>query len=287
MAEDKVIPVDQSDTLITEKVLAAQVEIPPEDSLAKAAAQSPMVEKRERLAPEDSLAKEVTRYIGRERRRKLDQQIETLYDRVAVELNNNPEDVAFALNKMKKAQGIVLEDMRQYEEALYWVAEIKKMLVTKHNFRRWSYSWGMFVFFYALLWLLVLMAGFFVDITAFIVNGTGIWFSTLAGGMGSCVTILYSLSWHISVKQAFDRQYVMHYLVQPFMGCVLGAVIFFMTNGAFSLIKTPPAGTLDGIIAFQILLGFIAGFRQQVVYDLVDRIVQRLSPSKVPKPEKQ
>jgi hypothetical protein len=287
MAEDKVTPVARSDTLITEKVLAARIEIPPEESLAKTVEQSPVVEKREKFEPEEGLAKEVTRYIGRERRQKLDRQIETLYDRVAAELNNNPEDVIFALNKLKKAQGIVLEDMRQYEEALYWVAEIKKMLVTQHNFRRWSYSWGLFVFFYALIWLLILMAGFFVDITAFMAGGTGAWFSTLGGGMGGCVTILYNLSWHISVKQAFDRQYVMHYLVQPLMGCILGAVIFFMTNAAISLIKTPPADTLSGIIAFQILLGFIAGFRQQVVYDLVDRIVRRLSPSKVTPTEKQ
>jgi hypothetical protein len=32
------------------------------------------------------------------------------------------------------------------------------------------------------------------------------------------------------------------------------------------------------LVALQILLGFIAGFRQRVVYYMIDRIVKRLSP---------
>jgi hypothetical protein len=160
------------------------------------------------------------------------------------------------------------------------------MLVQKRNLKRWSYTWGTFVFFYALIWLIIFIAGFFVDITGLITNGTRVWFSALIGGIGGVVAILYHLSWHVSVKQAFDRQYVMQYLLQPLMGFMLGAVIFFVINAGFSWTDEPPADEIKeyfgGAQIFQMLLAFVVGFRHQVVYNMIDQIVQRLSSSRKP-----
>ena len=80
----------------------------------------------------------------------------------------------------------------------------------------------------------------------------------------------------------------MKYLVQPIMGFILGALIFFITTAGFlffgggdRLLVSSEAGAFLGVsqlVALQILLGFIAGFRQRVVYYMIDRVVKRLSP---------
>lgn len=270
-------------SIMTEKILVSTEDTLPEEVLAETDAHQAAVEKRAKVEPEETLAKQVTRYLGRERRERLDQQIEVLYDRVVSELNDNPKDVAFALKKLQQAQDIVLEDMGRYEEALYWVAQIKKMLVTKRNLTRSAYTWGLVVFAYALIWLAVLIAGFFVDTSDLIAGGRNSWFSTLTGGIGGVVAILYNLSWHVSEKNDFDRQHVIKYLIQPVMGLILGGVIFLLTNAVFVLLAFKPAedqfAVPGGIDLFQMLLGFVAGLHQQFVYNLIDRIVQRLSPT--------
>jgi len=115
------------------------------------------------------------------------------------------------------------------------------------------------------------------------------WLSSLAGGIGGIVAILYSLSWRVAIKQEFDRQYIMKYLVQPVMGFLLGAVIFFITGAGFLFFggsgeniltdNTKSFLGVNQVIAIQMVLGFIAGFRQRVVYYMIDKIVERLSPT--------
>jgi hypothetical protein len=267
----------------TEKILVSREDRLLEETLAETGDELAAVEKRANVEPEEALSIQVARYLSRERREKLDEQIETLYGRVASELSDNPKDVAFALKKLQHAQDIVLEDMWRYEEALYWVAQIKKMLVTKHNLTRSGYSWGLFVFFYGLVWLILLIAGFFVDVAALVPGGRSFWFSALTGGIGGVVAILYNLSWHVSVKNDFDRQYVIKYLAQPLMGFILGGVIFLITNAVFVLFAFKPADAqlalLGGADLFQMLLGFVAGLHQPFIYNLIDRIVQSLSPT--------
>ncbi len=282
-SDEKVATVNSLDGVEIENTLSERKEVLPEDALTETDDYNVAVQKRQTLEKDDILAKQVAHYLSREQRNKLDQQIEELYNRVAHELSDNPKDVVFALEKLKKAQEIVMVDMRQYEEALYWVAQVKRMLNTKHKLRRWSYSWGLFVFFYALIWLIAFIAGFFVDVATLGINTVG-WFSALAGGIGGVVIILTSLSWQVSIRQSFDRQHLMKYLVQPIMGFILGAVIFFIISTGFLAVSTADNFAGTGLVIFQILLGFIAGLSQEVVYKTVEYIIPRLSP-KTDKPD--
>ena len=154
------------------------------------------------------------------------------------------------------------------------------MLVKKYNLRRWSYSWGMVTFFYAVLWLGVLLTGFLLRAENLAIGTSTIWYPALAGGIGGVAAILWDLSWHISVRKDFDRQYMMKYLVSPVMGLVLGGVVYLFTSAgliAFNLIWGGDGVTLSGgILTVQILLGFATGFRQQVVFELVNVLMQRI-----------
>ncbi len=238
---------------------------------------------------DDLISEKVERYLGKERRDALDREIERLYDVVATELSDNNDDVSFALKALSEAQDIVLEDIRQYDIALYRVAMVKTMLVRRRNLKRWSYSWGSFVFVYAIVWLafFIIAIVFTGDINKTIQSlasqsgglaaASSAWYSALAGGIGGIIGILYSLYWRVAVKQNFDRQYIMYYLVQPIMGFMLGAVTHLIITAGFLTFNASGA-TSQITVILQMVIGFIAGFRQRLVYEMIDKIVQKISP---------
>jgi hypothetical protein len=279
--------------IAAERTAVSAEDILPEDILVKKGDSIITVEKREKLERDQAKTEQIIKYIGPERRKKLDDEIEDLYQTVSKELSDNKEDAAFALKTLREAQEIVIEDISDYDDAIYRVAVVRTMLVRKQNLRTWSYTWGMVVFGYAIVWLAIFVAGMvFVDFSSLtgLTEGaqalTSSWVTALTGGIGGVIAILYSLSWRVAFKQEFDRQYIMKYLVQPIMGFILGAVIFFITSAGY-LVFNPGAAAAGGdspffgsnqLIAIQIILGFIAGFRQRVVYYMIDKIVQKISP---------
>jgi hypothetical protein len=238
---------------------------------------------------DDLLSEKVERYLGKERRDALDQEIERLYEVVSNELSDNTDDVSFALRILREAQEYVLEDIRQYDEALYRVAMVKTMIVRRRNLRRWSYTWGSFVFFYAVAWLALFVAaiiftqninttvGSVAGESGGLAAGRSAWYSALAGGIGGVIGILYSLYWRVAVKQNFDRQYIMYYLVQPIMGFFLGAVTHLIITAGFLTFNASGADSTITVI-LQMVIGFVAGFRQRVVYQLIDNLVQKIAP---------
>ncbi|MBN1991422.1 MAG: hypothetical protein JW953_01875 [Anaerolineae bacterium] len=262
-------------------------DIQPEDTKVTPSDNIIDVQERSQFEKDEEISRRVTRYIGQDRREKLDQDIMQLYNEVAAELSVNKEDAEFALKILSQAQDIILEDPRQYDEALYRVAIVRTMIARKRNLRRWSYTWGSFVFFYAVVWLVAFIAGFLLDaqLQNFITETNAqvdavraAWFSALAGGIGGVIGILYSLYWHVAMKQDFDRQYVMYYLVQPVMGFVLGSVIYFIIEAGFLVFGGQGLVGTRMVVALQVLLGWIAGFRQRFVFEMIDKIVQRVSP---------
>jgi len=278
--------------IVTDRTAVSAQDILPEDVMVKSGDAIIAVEKRDKLAKDPVQVEKIVKYIGPERRQKLDDEIEQLFQTVSNELSDNKDDAAFALKTLQEAQEIVIEDISDYDDAVYRVAVVRTMLVRKQHLRKWSYTWGMLVFGYAIFWLAAFVYGLlYVDLPVTVGMAPGAaalrsaWITSLWGGIGGVMAILYSLSWRVAFKQEFDRQYIMKYLVQPIMGFMLGAVIFFITSAGF-LLFNPSANTSTGemvvggsqMVAIQIILGFIAGFRQRVVYLLIDKIVQKIAP---------
>jgi hypothetical protein len=272
--------VNQIDGIVTrELVTSADDGVLPEDALSEMGDQTLVLDKQRSVTPISVASPAGRTRIDRRQRIQLNQQIEILFRRVPRELNDNPRDVAFALDQLRFAQDIVLNDVERYEDALYAVFIVNQMLVKKYNLRRWSYSWGIIAFFYAVLWLGALFATVFLRADN-LAGATTIWIPVLAGATGGVAAILWDLSWHVSVRKDFDRQYMMKYLVSPVMGLVLGGVVYLFTSaGLFALNLVWGGGgvTLSGgVLTIQVLFGFAAGFRQQVVYELVNVLMQRI-----------
>ncbi len=296
--------------IVSEKIQVVEKDILPEDTKFSGGPVSGILTVADRAQVEQNelITQRVTRYIGRERREKLDKDIENLYEDVAEELSSHKEDSDFALRILSQAQDIIFEDARQYDEALYRVAIVRTMITRRRNLRKWSYTYGSAVFFYAVVWLAAFLAGFLfteainaalntataaqeivgnnVDPTATI---RAAWFSALAGGIGGVIGILYSLYWKVAMKQDFDRQYTMYYIVQPIMGFILGALMYFIIGAGFLVINFAAQPSNDAtqttsnvlssqiVISLQIVSGWIAGFRMRFTLELVDKIVQRFS----------
>lgn len=154
---------------------------------------------------------------------------------------------------------------------------------------RWSASWGLFIFFYGLAWLVGLGAvllksgSFFEARLAGSVPVAGLmaaaWVAITSGGMGGVIGMYSYLYQHISIKQDFQRQHLMSYLVQPVLGLFFGgAVSFFLASGYLSFQsiagEAPPVVDSPLLIAAQIVLGWLAGFRPNWLPRLVRRVIQ-------------
>lgn len=273
---------------MTEKRLSSNQEPLPEDSLTKTSQLQLTIPKRDQVLFDSALAEQVSHYAGRERRAYLDQQVEAMYNRVIHELSYFPADAALALKKLSKAHGLVLEEPDQYNAALNEVAEVKMMIIEKQMRRQWSYTWGLMLFFYALVCFVGLAVGFFIDLnslvkgTIYIAEGyTPIWYMTLAGGMGGVVAILVGLAEQISQNQ-FDRHDVMTYLIQPVTGLILGLLMFFIANTGFLIFGSDTMGAERASFSspqiILIVLAWIAGFRQVDIYAMIDQMLARVLP---------
>lgn len=68
---------------------------------------------------------DILRYIGKYRD-KLFEEIQALHEEVPDVLHSNRDDVSFALRTLAEANDIIIEDPRQYDEALYRVAIVNQ-----------------------------------------------------------------------------------------------------------------------------------------------------------------
>ena len=209
-------------------------------------------------------------------------------ERVSSELHASPKDVSFALEVLREAANIIIEDPRQYDEALYRTAIVKSMLRRKAQLSFWSYRLGLFVLFYGILFTVACILGYFVKIDFAGLLPTpqladifqAVWYSGLAGGLGGSVEIFWRLYYRVSIKQDFDPQYTMYYLVKPILGFVLGLVMYFLVAVGSTIggsTNLPQAGENTGFV-LAILLGFIAGYRQESVFDMIYVIVKKIAP---------
>jgi len=239
---------------------------------------------------DDAITQQVLEYIG-DRRDQLFDEIQELHTEVEEHLSSNKEDLNFALTTLLEANDIIIENPRQYDEAMYRVSLVKAMLVRRQRLTFWSYRMGLGILLYALFFIGLCIGGMFAPINFnSLLRGEelgsifeAILITGLAGGIGGSVEILWRLFWRVSVKQDFDPQYLMYYLVKPILGFVLGMVMYFVVavgtsvTGVGAVQTLPTASATTGFVLTW-LLGFIAGFRQESVFDMIYVLIKKIAP---------
>jgi hypothetical protein len=165
-----------------------------------------------------------------------------------------------------------------------WVEQRQRM-------SRRSLMWGLIILGYGLICLVGLLAGFLRSGSLFPVEAEGNsllanllaagWPAVLAGGMGGVIGMFYDLHRHISFERDFDRQHLIAYPILPLTGLVLGGAMYlFIASGYLSLksLGSPAPLMVDApaVVAGYIVLGWLAGFRQQSLDGLIQRLIQAL-----------
>jgi hypothetical protein len=165
-----------------------------------------------------------------------------------------------------------------------------------HEYRRlayWSYSWGVLIIVYGLVWFLGAIAAFvygwqFLTIWAQSSHpAVTIMLSAMpigaAGSLGGVVRALLDLQEHASQKQDFHVQHLMSYLLLPVVGFALGMGMSFLVAAGYLVLNTTvgeEANTLrvidaPAIVMIQLVLGWIAGFRQAPLVEALHRLLSR------------
>jgi hypothetical protein len=269
-------------------------------------------ERAEEIPPQISREVEegtIMRRLGKERQEALLNEMDALVVEAAQILSVD-KGLEEALSLLREARDISIERPRQFDQAEYRVARVRAMLERKQNTGRWSVIYGYPVLLYDLVWFLLLLGSLLFDysLAVFIADITKttpisfsmenifpLWNTMAWGGIGGVVGSLYSLYWHAAVEQDFDRQYLMWYIVQPIMGIILGGIVYLLLASGFMSVQVlaSQAPTVTEVMAnpaikaFHSVVACIAGFRQRFVYEMLDRIVQVLTPKPKTKAERE
>ncbi len=217
------------------------------------------------------------------------QRIEELWARIeaaenlaVLDANSLPAQRIANLENVKAARNLLLGGRKNYEDASRYVAEVESDLFYVERVRGWSYTYGLLVLLYNIVWLVMLVIGFSAGhsvATRF--GGTGIftteftltvWVTILSGGLGGVAKSIYSLGTHIS-KQDFDRQHMMWYITSPLMGAVMG--VFVVMVAQVGLVTLSGGQSASGTAVFILyILAWLAGFNQNVALQLVEQAIK-------------
>ena len=224
----------------------------------------------------------------------LHQQIDGLYKQVATEFSSPPAKAERALTMLREARELLIDSPEEYVSAEYRTMQVRAMLDRVKEGRSQSGRYGPRILGYEAAWLVALLAGLvFAAPLAQGITRVGnvsaqslqniypIINTMLWGGIGGIVGALYTLWWHISQEQDFDRHYLMWYLVQPLMGVVLGGIIFLVLAGGFLILNVSiaDAKASEGARLLPYLAAILAGFRQNFVYDQLERLISLFTPT--------
>ncbi len=205
--------------------------------------------------------------------------------KIKTELNNAEKALAY-LNLLEQAQNLVSQGSSYYEEAERLLSEVEYHLAFRERMVRASRRVGIPLFFYEVIWFTILVWMLIqintVPTYEIIRNSSPITEVNLVhllsgliwGGLGGVVGALYALWKHIAKEQDFDPQYALWYLTNPVLGVMLGGFIFLVIQAGFFSLTAGVEPGLNIRSAFVIyVLAWICGFKQNVVYEIVRRIL--------------
>ncbi len=252
-------------------------------------------------APPATLAREeIILRISEEHFKELEKEIGQLYDAVPRVLASHQEAADEALTALHEARALLWGSPERLVDVEYRVGQVKTLLERHKLSAKWASIYGRRLLIYETVWLFLLLGAFvgvqlgqtrlldwisavvgsqadttFVGILVPFLN------SLVWGGIGGVVGALYSLWWHVSHLQDFDKRYNMWYLVQPIMGLVLGGIVYLIIATGFLALQgsVPTAEAARGVQMFPSLVAVLGGFRQKFVYELLDRIIRVLTPT--------
>ncbi len=232
--------------------------------------------------------------LDRNWQRTFHRQIDDLYKQVATEFSSPPASAERAMTLLREARELMVGSPEEYVNAEYRMMQVTAMLDRVKESRKQSVFYGPRILAYEAGWLVLLLIGlvFATPLTNWIkalsgmqgeamLNINPILNTMFWGGIGGVVGALYALWWHVSETQNFDRHYMMWYMVQPLMGLVLGGITFLILTGGFLILQVDISSDKASVGArlLPYLTAVLAGFRQNFVYEQIERLIALFTPA--------
>ena len=253
----------------------------------------------------EALSKEDIREIMQRLRKgdlaALDKEVDDLYETTSHLLSGSRREATVAFEILRKVRLMLLKDPEQFAQMEYLVRQVRTRVnqieqsieAGKRNAPRiftYEVIWLVFLSSFALVttvggttfsaWVAYLLG---VPVDSERLNWAVLFMSTLAwGGIGGVTSALWSLYYHISIQRDYDPVENLWYYSQPVLGMVLGGIVFLIMGAGFLVVQVDLAGQ-DAALGARLLpaaIAVIAGFRQTVVLDLIERAIALIAPSK-------
>lgn len=236
--------------------------------------------------PKDDLA---AMLITSDRVNALWDEINETYDLVIDDVRGHFETTQQAIENLKQARALLLSGPENFDNAERLVIEVKARLRLEEKVRQWSRTMGTWLGVYLVVWLLLLSAASFLTKRMDIITEPFVpqllaatWLPSLFGGLGGVIGALWILVKHIAIKRDFDPIHTPWYVVNPFLGVAMGVVTYFvLVGGGNTLLKAVGSNIeLSGANSSPVLLliCIIIGFNQNVLWALIDRVVDTIFP---------
>lgn len=245
----------------------------------------PQAEKYQAAAALEASAELVNLFVTDDLLKKTWGKIEALENEIAVSREISTGVGNILLDRLRNARNCLLHNRDKFEEAQQEVAQVD-FRFTRIRKIQWFekppliFGWLVLVTValvavaaWGVGWLggldavLRQMGGAEVSTATTLAFLIAIW----AGGLGGVTVGFYSLWRHVAQLKDYDPEFALWYYVNPIMGLLLGVFVFMFSNANLVQFTTNWA---------VFLLAYAVGFQQQLVFGILNGVVQRLLPSK-------
>lgn len=256
----------------------------PHDPFEESSRSNTQVSGPEELAPDAGLEAIL---ITQERIDALWNEINDTYNAVILDVRGHYTTTEVAITDLKHARELLLAGEEHFDNAEEVVKRVKARLRLEEKVRQWSRTRGTWLAVYLILWLLVLavatfLSSRFVEMTQSIVPQwmAVIVLPVLYGGIGGVVGALWVLIKHIVKVRDFDPIHTPWYVINPFMGMALGGITYFLLRASTLILGAAPVALGDPGEQFGLyFLSVVVGFNQNVLWELIDRVLGAVLPS--------
>lgn len=220
----------------------------------------------------------------------LGERIERLYSEVKIDLPDSKVVTEYCFDLLRQARQAV--EARDYARAEFFIQLVDAKLKRSQRSLKAARSVGMI---FLWVWqLLTLIAGGALVAMTYVVNLTLFGLPVAPalvvllramgwGILGSVIGALYNLPRAI-VWREYDSAYAMHYVARPFIGALLGTLLFLFSQAGI-VAGTLVIGDVHVGPIFLYVFAFLAAFKQEYVGEFFEGILRAMFPRRKTKDE--
>lgn len=246
---------------------------------------------RQRALPDEDLPTDPMLedyFITEERVEELWVEINRVADFVVNDVRGNFEVTQNMLTDLKQARELLMAGRQNYDNAELIVNEVKARLRLERKVRSWTQTRATWLGVYLVAWFFLLSAStlFTQQVETLLLEIVYDWMAAtivpaILGAFGAVLGALWILIKHVAVRRDFDPIHTPWYLTMPLLGGALGVVTYYIltfTGFIATAVQGTPTLNFTTPIALLYPVYIIVGFRPDVVWALVERVLKTIMP---------